>query len=570
MGSFSYKCDILILDMRKINRIIFSGLISIMGMVSLSSCGLIETGDINQFTGEYITNTGTETVKHYYWGQTTTKSENTILESGHTVVIYPNKKVLFRYKGQGDIVNGRVRVYSDHITFSGISSINSSYQFKLRDDHSLAYSYHEDKYGLEYDYTVRQASMSYRGPADDYNPSSQSQDLGAIQIERDAERYQVTNPNLVFVDNSAHFKITGTNYQGQPISPSSIQVSWSINDTSVAKVDYQGVVTALKEGTCTLTAQYGIYSNTFEINTAIIARKFETGDLEDEYRSGNTYNLPFTPSPFNATVKYSTDDSNVLFLNPDKKTFKVLASGSATINAEYYPNNTGVSQVTSVNIICVDAKAPTFKYNDRVVTSLSLEVAKNKYSVLNPNELGIYAYDNSNNDISNYIFVDQGEYDLSTVGTHNLVLGATDSSGRTSYLKITLEVTEYEVRKYNNVVDGIVEVSHKYTPIEIQYSQAIKQIKFEMDIKINDSYDTADVEIRWLIYFKIKRWDDNLYIDHSEDPIKIEDYKFVRDGPTELHLEYLYSSSNYLDPKTLTGLYTYANGPGTWYKYVTY
>ena len=556
--------------MKKLGKFLLAFITGLSSMAILASCMSIESGSINDFVGEYVSGPGYERVKHYYWDNTTIKSENEFLSSGCTFLIYPNKKVLFQYPNYGDTKEGRVRVFGDHVCFYDLP-INSSYEFKLNDDHSLSYSYSEDKFGLEYDFTTRSCYLQYRGQIDE-NKSIVTEDKGFIHIQRAEETYATPDENYVFRGFSGHFTITGEDAYGNPIDADSIPISWSSNDLSVAKVDYKGAVEVISSGSFMLKAQYGNYVDEIEVNTAILSSKLETTELADEYRGGNTYDLPFSFLPYNASIEFKTSDSSIIELNGDNKTFKVLKGGEATITAEAFAFSTRERIVETVTIAAIDELAPRFEHDNRTMTGATISVAKNQFSRIEPEKLDIHAYSSTGVDITEEITIESGDYSLFKEGTYNVVLAVTDVFNRTSRFNLTLVVTEYETRKYDsiNVSDGIEEVSRSVTPVKIVYSFAIKEIDFAMTIKLKDYYDTADLDITWLIYFKIKRWDDSRYIDHSGNAIVVKDYHFVKDGATTLKMTYHFSYSGSLDPNTLTEVGFYVLGKGYYYKYVSY
>lgn len=152
--------------MKKFVKALLACLIGATGMVMLSSCDLIEDGNINDFVGEYESGTGVERTKHYYWGNTTIKGESTFLDSGCKILIYSNKRATLQYPNNGQILEGRVRVFSNYVTFTNFN-FDSSYHFELKEDHSLVHSYYEDKHGLDYDFVTRHCALTYRGPIGD-------------------------------------------------------------------------------------------------------------------------------------------------------------------------------------------------------------------------------------------------------------------------------------------------------------------------------------------------------------------------------------------------------------------
>ena len=129
--------------MKSINKMFCVFLFSATSVVALSSCALFQDGNIDDYTGIYISGTGTEVTKHYYWGNTTIKGEKQSMQSGCIITVYSNKKVTLQYPNGGDIITGKIRVYSDHATFKDLN-FDSSYKFVMKSDHSLSYTYYQD------------------------------------------------------------------------------------------------------------------------------------------------------------------------------------------------------------------------------------------------------------------------------------------------------------------------------------------------------------------------------------------------------------------------------------------
>ena len=142
----------------KITKILLP-ILCFASLATLSGCDIIEDGNINDYVGEYISNTGTETTKHYYWGQTTIVSETQIFPSGIKLTISSNKKAILTY-GDGSTKTGRIRVFKEYVKFSNLP-MNSSYKFKQNSDKGLIYNYTQEKYGLEYNFITRHMSFSY-------------------------------------------------------------------------------------------------------------------------------------------------------------------------------------------------------------------------------------------------------------------------------------------------------------------------------------------------------------------------------------------------------------------------
>lgn len=186
-------------------------------------------------------------------------------------------------------------------------------------------------------------------------------------------------------------------------------------------------------------------------------------------------------------------------------------------------------------------------HDNRTMSQATVSVAKNQYERLEMEKLDIHAYSSSGADITELITIASGEYNLFKEGTYEVVLRVDDVMGRVAYFHLTLVVLEFETKIYDSsfIFAGIEEVSHSHDPVGIAYSQGIKEIDFAMTVRLNEDYDSADLDVTWLIYFKIKRWDDNIYVDHGEDPVVVKDCRFDKDGPTTLSMTYRFSYPNY-------------------------
>lgn len=126
-------------------------------LLLLSGCDLIQDGNINDYVGTYKTSGSYHRVKHYYWGTSKLVSEYEPIPSGVTVVINSDKTVTYTLSN-GEVTEGRIRVFKEYCKFTNLS-FGNSWKFKIKDD-GLYYSYTESKFGLEYDYVTEMCTLT--------------------------------------------------------------------------------------------------------------------------------------------------------------------------------------------------------------------------------------------------------------------------------------------------------------------------------------------------------------------------------------------------------------------------
>ena len=107
-------------------------------------------------------------------------------------------------------------------------------------------------------------------------------------------------------------------------------VSWSSSDTEIASVDDSGTVTAIKEGTATITARAGGITATCEVTVKPILNPVENILLDKETLTitrGKMYRLTATVLPDNA------DDKTVLWSSSDPEVATVDNDGTVTTHS---------------------------------------------------------------------------------------------------------------------------------------------------------------------------------------------------------------------------------------------
>lgn len=221
--------------------------------------------------------------------------------------------------------------------------------------------------------------------------------------------------------------------------------TWSSSDRSIFIVDSMGRVSALSNGTATLKAVYGDYSDEIEVKVTTPATSaiLVEEDILDEYRTTKTYDLPVYIKPQNAFVACTCSiEGGCEFLENNQ--FIPKKDGEMEITVRTFINDAGKSKFLKFTINPVNNDAPYFKYKDEVKESVAIDVAINKYQELSITELGIKAYaGNDDSDISSNITLKSGSYDLKTLGKYDLVY-TVSNLGVFSDLNVELNIVERE------------------------------------------------------------------------------------------------------------------------------
>ena len=136
-----------------------------------------------------------------------------------------------------------------------------------------------------------------------------------------------------------------------PDNATNKKVSWSSSNTSIAKVDSYGKVTAVKEGTATITADVegkkatctvSVYTGVTSITLNVTTLKLKQGQL---------YQLTATVKPNNATypeVTWSSSNSSVVAVDTNGH-LTAKQEGTATIRAKVKEGLTAECAVTVSN-----------------------------------------------------------------------------------------------------------------------------------------------------------------------------------------------------------------------------
>ena len=395
-------------------------------------------------------------------------------------------------------------------------------------------------------------------------------DSGGIEIFR-MESVGVIEKEYII--NTAEFDVIVKNKDGNINSSITRSlVSWKIEDENIAKVDSKGFVTVKKGGETKLTASYNNYSTSIDIKTALFTKEFEYDDTIYNYKIGNEYKMPLILSTkdYVPTIFYTLSNDEIIRVIDDNK-FIALKDGIVSVHAEAFINYKGDKDAIDFNIEVKDIHAPYFKINNLISTYGKGTITKNKYQSIPFSELGIKAYRYNDYDISNTISVISGEYNLNKSGEYEVILSVTDSEYLTSSnFKLKLTVSDYEIVKKLSPIDAL-EATY-YQPELIRSSSsssAVNKIKFKMDVKLNDKYDTSDAKVSVYFYFSIYNW--GKYRKYDYEGNGLTDYKYFEyNGERKLSFECVFSPGVDLNPDTFNYVSSQAVISGYVYNFVKY
>lgn len=151
------------------------------------------------------------------------------------------------------------------------------------------------------------------------------------------------------VGKSAHFYPTVT-----PSDASNVKVTYSSDNTAVATVDNNGLLTAVSAGTCTITCRARDGSDAYDTCRVTVKQPVKKISLNgnSNVNIGESIQLTATISPTNATNKnlvWSSSDTNIAVVNSLGKVTGI-SSGTATIKCSS-KDNSNVYAVKTINVV---------------------------------------------------------------------------------------------------------------------------------------------------------------------------------------------------------------------------
>ncbi len=178
-----------------------------------------------------------------------------------------------------------------------------------------------------------------------------------------------------------------------PVDPENANVTWKSDNETVAKVDENGVVTAIAEGVAniTVTTEDGGYTATCAVN--VVAATAVTGVTVDntalELTVGDVKTINATVSPDNATTKdviWTTTNASVATVTANGS-ITALTPGTVTITATTKDGAKTATCTVTVNAIAatavvIDVNAATMKVMDEETLSATVYPANATYQTI--------------------------------------------------------------------------------------------------------------------------------------------------------------------------------------------
>ena len=236
-------------------------------------------------------------------------------------------------------------------------------------------------------------------------------------------------------------------------------VTWTSSDTTVATVDQNGKVTALKEGTANITATVGSLTATTEVTVKEIKMTgINITNRKDKLYKNEVLNLSiiFTPEDTtdNKTVIWSSSDEDVAIVDQNGKVI-ALKEGNVTITAKVRKENSTRAdeyfedsvEIEVAEIHTESITLSTDVTNDVIYVGDQFNISASFYP-LETTDSKILTFVSSDESIAT---VDENGK-VTAIAPGEVTITAIDENGIKS--QITVKITEADVEEENKKVDS--------------------------------------------------------------------------------------------------------------------
>ena len=327
-------------------------------------------------------------------------------------------------------------------------------------------------------------------------------------------------PYIGFVNgnNTTKYKVEYTNKYGKKTTLDSdyYLLAWSSSDRDIVNPTLNNWF--VSNGKATLTCTYRDYNDNYtdSIEVTSYTRVIEESSNYSHmlYEVNKSYDLPDSFLPDTSSLFYEISNPEVIRVNESARKIECLSSGISELKVSYYGENYLQGELSSKTYIIdvISESAPNFYLNEEKCNEGTLIAAKNKYTTINPTDLGLKAFDKDNNDISNSITLVEGEYNPRELGNYSLTYKAIDIDGYYSYFFATLRIVERDYTKTaieedNLYLDNSILRANLTTSVIKQSGVVfLNKINFKLNINITDLYDELDADINLTVRFQLEDW----------------------------------------------------------------
>ena len=308
------------------------------------------------------------------------------------------------------------------------------------------------------------------------------------------------NTEYLFVgENGYHFDAKGKLDNGRD-AVFTDNATWTSSDSEVFYSTGMGNFKALKDGTAIITATYGEFTDSYEVNVKTYATIKALTIPLSEYRTTRTYDFPIHIEPLNAFVIYTPSVEGAFDVLDDHK-FIPRKPGVVDVTAKVFIAEDGRAKDFQFSLNIIDNDKPYFKYNDEVVEDLSVDIAVNKYNSFDVSSVGLSAFKGNNDEeISNSIYLKEGTVNTKVIGEYNVVLGVQNNNVESTLnLKVNI-VEKEEVTTKIDLIEGELD-----SISAVVYENDKRTIHINLQTHLDDTYEKYSGEFVFVVELVAKK-----------------------------------------------------------------